>query len=167
MSINEKIVAIAQGYIGQTEKPGNAGFNNAAFEAKIKQTGWAKGQSWCAYFCELVWKEAYTGTGLTTALDKLFSASATATFANFKASANFKVVAKPVPGAVAIWRYGNGWQGHAGIVSRVEADTFYCIEGNTNDAGGREGYMVAQRKRKLNEPFKAKGLNLLGFVVPV
>lgn len=162
-----EIARIAQKYIGQTEKPGNAGFTDVSFEIRMKEVGFSKGQSWCSYFCELVWKEAYEGHEIADKLDKLFSGSATATFRQFDVDKTFPTGVLPKVGALAVWRYGNGWQGHIGIVSSLHNDQFKCIEGNTNDKGGREGYIVAERIRKEKEPFKPNGLNLIGFVYPV
>ncbi|EMS8293800.1 CHAP domain-containing protein [Salmonella enterica] len=58
-------------------------------------------------------------------------------------------VTQPQPGDVFIMDFGRG-KGHAGIVERVEGDTFHTIEGNTDASGGREGYEVARRTRKLS-----------------
>lgn len=162
-----EIVRIAQKYIGQTEKTGNAGFKDADFERRMKEVGFAPGQSWCSYFCELVWKEAYAGHDIAAKLDKLFSGSATATFRQFDVDKTFPTGKLAKPGALAVWRHGTGWQGHIGIVSSVNNDTFKSIEGNTNDKGGREGYIVAEKTRKEKEPFKPNGLNLIGFVYPI
>jgi hypothetical protein len=166
--MSEKIVQIAKSYIGKTEISGNKGFTDKKFEKRMKDTGWYSGLSWCAFFSELVWKEAYAESSeLVKKLDKLFSGSATTTYKNFDLAVDFKVSPKPVPGALAVWRYGNGWQGHIGVVTEVLNDgTFKCVEGNTNDVGGREGYIVAEKHRKLVKPYQAKGLNLVGFVLP-
>jgi hypothetical protein len=73
----------------------------------------------------------------------------------------------PMSGALVVWkRYKDGkatWQGHVGIVSKVNPDgSFYSIEGNTNSAGSREGDSVQEKLRK---PVKTdNGLNILGFV---
>ena len=80
---SEEIVKIAKKYIGQTETQNNSGFNDKLFEQRMKDTGWIKGASWCSFFCELVWKEAYVGTPIFNEIEKLFSGSATATFKNF------------------------------------------------------------------------------------
>ena len=163
--INEKVIATAQSYIGKKEKTGNSGFADQLFEQKMKAVGFQTGQSWCAYFAELVWKESFgKDHPLFTAIDHLFSASAVATFSNFKNSTLFKTGNVPKPGAVIIWRHGAGWQGHAGIVETIANGSFTSIEGNTNAAGGREGIEVARKTRKTGEAFKANGLNIVGFI---
>ncbi len=158
---NIKIAQTAKTYIGQTEKPLNSGFTSDSFEKKMKAVGWQKKQAWCSYFCELVCKEAMPE--LTQILDKLFSASATETWKNFDIAQMTSET--PKIGSLAVWRFGNGWSGHIGIVSQViDLNNFVTIEGNTNDGGSREGYIVCEKKRKMNKVFQPKGLNLIGFI---
>jgi len=160
------VIDVARKYIGQTEKPGNMGFNDAAFEKKMQAVGFQKKQAWCSYFSELCFKEAYPE--LADHLDKLFNASAVQTFKNFEA-AGYEISQVPVPGTLVIWQhYVNGkaqWQGHAGVcVSARLPHDFGTVEGNTNDGGGREGYIVAARDRKLVRNIQ-NGLRVLGFVI--
>jgi hypothetical protein len=169
MSLSQKIVDVANSYVGQQEISGNKGFKNASFQKKMQDCGWKLGDAWCSYFTELVWKEAFGKShSLYNTLDRLFSPSAVSTYANFKGyPTGFKVGNTAKIGSLAVWRLGNGWQGHIGIVSEViDKTTFRTIEGNTNSAGGREGIEVAKKIRLLNSPFKTKGLNLIGFVYP-
>lgn len=166
--IQDKIVEVAKKYVGKTEKPNNSGFTDAEFEKRMKDTGWDKGMSWCSFFCELVWKEAYLGSKEISSLDKLFSGSATATFKNFDLAKEqgWQTGLMPKVGALAVWRYGVGWQGHIGIVVEENGVTFKTVEGNTNDKGGREGYIVAVKSRVTKGVFQKNGLNLIGFVYP-
>lgn len=165
METLQKAVDVARSYIGQTEKPKNSGFNDAEFEAKMKDVGFGAGQAWCAYFAELCYKEA--GVLPFDELDKLHSASATKTFQNFK-DAGYQVLRDPLPGCLVVWRHGSGWSGHIGIVSHmVNGDFFKSIEGNSNDAGGREGFIVSEQLRRMKTPFSETGLNLIGFIYPV
>lgn len=156
---------VAEKYVGQTEKPGNSGFNDADFERKMEQVGWQKGQAWCSYFAELVCKESYPE--LFDELNKLFSASAVTTFRNFS-NADYHITKFPVVGTVVVWqRFKNGkadWAGHVGICSEVISPRqFISIEGNTNDKGGREGYIVAAKLRPVALNVY-DGLRLLGFI---
>lgn len=157
-------VEIATKYIGKTEKPGNAGFNDADFEKKMKDVGFQPGHAWCSYFAELVFKEAYPLK--KKEFDKLFSASAVKTFENFK-KAGYAIHDTPQLGALVIWQKQVGgkpsWQGHAGIVVEVTTNqTFKSVEGNTNDSGGREGYIVAKKFRRVQSV--TNGLQVLGFI---
>jgi hypothetical protein len=158
------MVNIAKKYIGQTEKPGNAGFNSVEFETKMLAVGWEKKQAWCSYFCELVAKEALPNKAKE--LNKLFSASAVTTFTNFK-SAGYTISSTPIEGALVVWQtQKNGkpdWTGHIGIVSKVINNvSFRSIEGNTNSDGGREGYIVADKARTIKKV--QNGLQILGFI---
>jgi len=156
---------IARKYLGQRETPNNSGFKDKAFEKKMTEVGWSKSLAWCSYFAELVWKEAFPEK--KKEFDKLFSGSATATFKNFEL-AKWKVGGIPKPGALVVWRYGNGWQGHIGIVSTVRDNgIFTSIEGNTNAAGGREGIEVAEKVRNHLAPYTANGLNIIGFIYEI
>jgi hypothetical protein len=169
MNLEMNIVAVATSYIGEREVKNNLGFKNDFFEKKMEAVGWRKGEAWCSYFAELVWKEALPrhDCQLRGLVDKLFSASATRTYQNFDVHPEFETGITPLPGAVAIWRLGNGWQGHAGIVTRVlKTGNFYSIEGNTNSTGGREGIEVSLKLRHSKKPYEANGLNLVGFIYP-
>jgi peptidoglycan hydrolase-like protein with peptidoglycan-binding domain len=53
-------------------------------------------------------------------------------------------------GAVFVIDHGYG-KGHVGFVESVEAGRLGTIEGNTNPAGGREGYGVFRRQRAFSE----------------
>lgn len=172
-----KLSDIAKQYIGKTEKPNNSGFNDAKLEAKMKEVGWATGQAWCAYFAELCvieWATANKRSDIVKVAKQIFSGSSTATFKNAdlyaKANPNgvVKISKTPLANSVAIYRYGNGWQGHTAICTGADVtkDGFPVvnIEGNTNDQGGREGYIVARKIRKHKAPYSAKGLNIIGYI---
>ncbi len=156
---------IAIKYIGQTEKPGNMGFNDAAFEKKMFAVGFQKTHAWCAYLQELIFKEAHPEAHED--LDQLFSASAVKTFENFQ-KAGYPISKTPSIDSLILWQTQKDgvpqWTGHAGIVVNViDSDTFETVEGNTTTAGIREGYIVARRTRKvLHRVFD--GLQILGFI---
>ena len=160
----QKLLDVAISYLGQQETSGNSGFMNPEFERKMLATGWQKSHSWCCYFCELVAKEAAgVGTEEWNRLDKLFQPSCTATWANFAGSEYYKVGKTPKPGSLIVWRYGQGWRGHIGIVESAKGKVINTIEGNTNKAGSREGTHVLRKQRKL-EFTDNIGLNLIGFI---
>jgi len=151
----------AQSFLGEEEKKGNLGFKNPEFEEMMKNVGWKRGQSWCAYFVKVIWVNKY-GKKLPE-LDKLLSGSTQLTWKNFSddTSGKFEVSRVPRVGDIAIWKIGTN-SGHTGIVTKVGATNFETIEGNTNDVGGREGYIVARRER--NYDFNKSGFKLLGFI---
>tara|TARA_R110002153_G_scaffold189041_4_gene341891 strand:+ start:5293 stop:5976 length:684 start_codon:yes stop_codon:yes gene_type:complete len=165
---NFSIKDVAEKYIGQTEIKGNMGFTNPSFEKTMKSVGWKVSYQWCALFAELVWFESFQGNEKMLKIIKdCFSASAFKTFLNFEKIG--RTSKTPEVGSVVIWRQVKRgvpqWTGHAGIVTEIHKDYFVSIEGNTNDAGGREGYIVATKKRKYS--FKVfNGLELVGFINP-
>ena len=175
-SIGDIIVYTAKEFIGQREISGNLGFKDEEFQELMEATGWEKGQAWCAYFAELVWKEAYKqyDISIIPQLDTLFSAGAVATYNNFRRSHIFEMSKIPTEGALIVWQSYKEkegvirphWSGHIGIVESYYKDVIKTIEGNTNSSGGREGIEVAEKMRDLDFTVK-KGLVLKGFVYPV
>ena len=156
---------VARQYIGQTEKPGNMGFNDATFEKKMQEVGFQKGHAWCSYAVELWFKEAYPER--FDELDKLFSGSTIQTFRNFRDAA-YPIDHVPVVNHLVIWQMMKEGKpqptGHAGIVSEVKSSwEFKSIEGNTNSHGGREGFEVAEKERKVLATV-VNGLKVLGFI---
>ena len=178
-TINEYILETATSFLGQKEKGNNAGFDNKEFQKRLEACGWERGQAWCAYFCELVYTEAYerfaldNPTGLHTErlfqeIKMFFSGGATDTYARFDRSNWSTRQAVPVPGAMVVWRYGNGWIGHIAIVVSVDekANTITTIDGNSNNNGSREGNEVVRKVRKWKYPYNKKGLNIVGYIQP-
>lgn len=171
LAIGQKIADVAKSYIGQTEIPGNKGFTNKEFQKKMEAVGWKMTYAWCAFFGELVWKEAY-GQSMFATLDKLFSPSALSTYYNFAGHENWPVKQTPAIGACAVYKHGidpKKWEGHFGIVTAIDVTnkTTTNVEGNTNDKGGREGYIVSQKVRSYQKTVRPNGLNILGFIHPI
>jgi len=173
-TLNQEIVDTALSYIGQEEIRGNKGFKVSEFQQKLENSGWKYGQAWCSYFAEAVWKEAYQQWDalMFTRLDKLFSASAVQTYKNFYKAKDFVTSRKFVPGCLVVWQmYKDSkphWTGHIAIgvdhyrkIGKIET-----IDGNTNNDGGREGYIVASKVRDLTFRTKVNGLVLIGFIHP-
>jgi len=161
--------AIASEYIGQEELPGaNVGFKDKDFHAAMKQVGWRKGLAWCAYF---VMRAIRTAHERGEVYANLVSPSAVATYNAYKRAG--RVIRVPKPGSLAVWQNYKGGMaqstGHIGIVADPRpvagsaVDVFWSIEGNTNEAGGREGDCVALKTRPLSFAKKTNGLVLLGF----
>lgn len=169
MSLIDKIVSVAKGYIGQEEIRENKGFKDNTFEQKMKSVGWYVGGPWCAFLAKEIWLEAFKAEDIKgySLVNKYASGSALDTYHAFAVSKEFHVTQTPTPGCIVIWQEGDGHSGHAGVVVDViDKDTIHTIEGNTNTDGSREGYIVALKTRKINVPH-GKGLNLVGFVQPV
>lgn len=175
MKIDDLIVEKAIQYIGKRELKGNSGFKDGEFQQLMESVGWQKGQAWCSYFAELIWKQAYVEykPELLSELNILFSSGAIATFYNFKKSGEYGISKIPKPGALIVWqtykeidgKLKPHWTGHIGIVESMYKDVVKTIEGNTNQSGGREGIEVTQKFRDLDFIIK-KGLVLKGFIYP-
>ena len=171
--IEQIIIDFARYWVGKKELPGNSGWEDPKLTALMEAVGWNKGEAWCSYYTELVWKMAYAlfNPKILIKLDSLFSAGAVATYNRFLNDGTFTVDKHCTPGSIAIFqRWINGerfWQGHAVIVTgNVVNHEFPTIEGNSNSSGGREGVEVAIGKRLLN--FETKnGLVLKGFIHPI
>jgi len=160
-----KASEVAAQYIGQTEIKGNMGFKDPCFEEKMRAVGFQDSHPWCAYFAEVVFKEAYPEK--FAELDKLFSASAVQTYKNF-VDAKYQIEQTPQKDSLVIWQTMKDgkyhWTGHAAIVSKViDDETFEAIEGNTNMAGSREGVLVNTRTRKVIKDIQ-NGLKVIGFI---
>lgn len=170
MKTSDFIVSAAAYYDGQTEIPNNAGFKNPNFQKELASVGWVKSYAWCAFFTKLIYTKAYkSDANLSEVIKKRFNGGALATFNNAKSDGVFKVSNLPAVGAIAVWQHGNGSSGHVGIVKSFDLknNTMYCIEGNTNASGSREGDRVAIKARTINRERSASGLNLKGFIHPI
>lgn len=157
---------VALQYIGQTELPKNSGFTDKDFERKMREVGFNEGLAWCAFFTELVFKEAFPEKFFE--LDKLFSGSTIQTFENFQ-DEGYPISYAPRINNLVIWRSMKDGKpqptGHAGIVVSVK-DTwqFESVEGNTTGVTkSRDGYIVAKHERKVLADVQ-NGLKILGFI---
>lgn len=163
------IVEIARSYIGQKEEPGNSGFVDPDFEAKMQKVGFYKSAPWCGFFCRLIWTEAGLSLEAMSGKRKRIIVTASAVRSMKAASDCGRWSATPEIGSIAIWRnFKNGVPqstGHMGIVVDVGADSFTTIEGNTNANGGREGNTVAEKLRSFSW-YRKDGLRLMGFISP-
>jgi len=161
------LIAYARWYIGRLEKKGNAGFVDSVFEKEMAAAGWRKGDAWCATFVKMVFRKLFTGD-LLALVNKLLNAGAKASADNMRKAGIFETGTVPEPGALVYWLHGHGPSGHAGIVEKVDfkTNTMYCVEGNTNASGSREGDRVAAKARTITRPFTKEGLNVYLYVYP-
>jgi hypothetical protein len=170
-----RILKTALNFVGEREVGNNIRFENLRFEELMAKSGWERGQAWCAYFGEVVYREA----GLTQLAD-LFSGSAVQTLTNIRKALETQglgnvispnSVSRPNVGDIFIMQsYGDGdpsWTGHLGIVARVMKNgLFVTVEGNTNSEGGREGIEVALGIRSMADKDREDGLRLIAFIRP-
>jgi len=167
MNIIEKFTAFAEWYIGRTEKTGNMGFHDPAFEKEMIAAGWKQKDAWCATFIKMVFRKLWTGDTLK-AVNAQFDAGAKRTADKVKSAGLFETGTEPEPGAIVVWLHGYGPAGHMGMVRGVDLknNTMSTVEGNTNGAGSREGDSVAGKLRTIKRPFTKTGLNVYLYIYP-
>jgi len=131
--------------IGVTETPPGSN-KGARIETYMASVGLSDGYSWCAGLVRWAMDRAGVerpGVRSAAATDYVTGRSIDAT----------RVLrgAKKVPaGALAIWRRGDTWRGHIGLVRRWQQQCGQTVEGNTSpgDAGPqRDGQGVWPRER--------------------
>lgn len=159
-------------FVGQKELPGNV-FNNDTLIGKLLDAaGQQDGQAYCSYTQEAIFKAC--NPSIEQELDKLFDASATKTFKNFR-DASYLIGNLPQIDSLVIWQlYVNNiaqWQGHAGLslsssLQFARDKYFRCFEGNTGgDAREGDGFYI---KKRTLEPIKLSGvgreLRIMGFI---
>lgn len=156
------LVEIAAKYIGQREIPGNQGFVNKEFDAKMRGVGFVNGSPWCMFFVRLCVKETFPEQWHE--LDGLLSPHCLTALRRLRA-AGYEISLTPTAGAIFIMQKGSTMQGHTGItIAGEKSGKFMTTEGNTNDAGSREGEVVANKTRSLITTPQPQGLWVRGFI---
>jgi hypothetical protein len=106
---------------------------------------------WCAAFLYWCFQEAAQQLGRRNPVVKTGSVMAHWRNTPGKKIAQKDAVNNPAlvrPGHIFIMDFGGG-KGHTGLVESVEGGFLQVAEGNTNEAGGREGVGVFRRSRKI------------------
>lgn len=154
-SLAAAVVVFAQQHLAQ--KPREVGGQNSGPWVRLYTRGnQGKDWPWCAAFVSFVVRQASLSRGASMPVDYTLSCDTLA--ADGKRRGTFvpeRQVATAAGGPASVIAPGSiflnrrtptDWV-HTGIVVAVHGDTFESIEGNTNDAGDREGYEVCQRIR--------------------
>lgn len=168
---SEKVVVTAREFILEKNINDCKDLNEPVFQSKLQELDWDMSFAAAAIFCELVWKISVGRNNLRDwrELDRLFSSSPVGTHANFRGCRKYKTGNVPELGALAVWRRGNSWQGHMGVVSGVAAskEEFSIIEARVL-SGSDGGFLKVEEKsgKRVGLPFKTDKLNLLGFIYP-
>jgi hypothetical protein len=106
---------------------------------------------WCAGFACFVLQQACGCLSLSSPLRLGYSCDLLAMDAQgrkiFLAEKKVRSPADVPPGSFFLSRRTGGDWVHTGLVVSAGAESFETIEGNTNDAGDREGYEVCRRVR--------------------
>lgn len=156
VELGEAVVYVARTHLCQ--RPREVGGANRGPWVRLYMDGnqgpeWA----WCAGFATFCIQQAARGLGRPMPLQRTFSCDVLAEWARGAgrlvqggalsvASGRAKLVP---PGSLFIHRRGPRDWDHVGIVTRMDHDYFETVEGNTNDAGHRDGYEVCARTRGL------------------
>jgi hypothetical protein len=148
------ILTVARRYLGIQESP--KGSNRGPYiDEFIKFTGLQPPQPWCAAFVSYVIHKAADELGIPTDWPKTASTPQILRYGKQSGKLitrqEIQLGAKPQPGDVFLLYYpALNRVAHTGFVERVlPLGVITTIEGNTNDQGGREGYKVARRIRRL------------------
>lgn len=142
----------ALAYVGTVERGGaNRG---ARVERFLRSVGLEPGNPWCAAYVSYVLGAA----GVRAPLDgrrRVIRSGLAARFItarSIRASEALRGVKRVPPGAVVIWRRGNGPFGHAGFAVAWDGASGETVEGNTSSsrAGSqRDGDGVWRRQRRI------------------
>ena len=139
-------------WVGVRESSRNAGWAVEKFQSAVD--GKASHEAWCMAFVQFCVKHVDTLGGVIqlgfAEKTLLFASEHCLTVWNKTPAENR--VSKPTNGSIVIWQHvdANGigtLNGHTGIVIAVGRDGFQTVEGNTGDAGGREGDGVYLKTR--------------------
>lgn len=121
----------AQSYVGTTERGGNN--NGPEVRAFLRSVGLGPGYPWCAAFVSY----CLTAAGVEYPTKRTAGARAFISDRSVTATDVLYGRATVKPGWLVIWRRGNSWAGHIGIVTTWGKASGATIEGNTSS--GRSG----------------------------
>ena len=152
--IADLIIAEAKKWIEVREHGYNKGKEVEMFQKAVD--GIANGEPWCMAFVQYVAKKIMLQCRPIQSTSKLFSTEHCLTlWGNTDSIYKNKVGGR---GMIAIWQKGNSSSGHTGFSQEAGKVYFKTIEGNTNNAGSREGDGVYQKTRLMvNGKMKLKG----------
>jgi hypothetical protein len=142
-----QVVRIARRHLA--EHPLEVGGQNRGPWVRLYMAGHeGDGWPWCAGFVSYVIGQACRDLGVGRPVAGTFSCDLLAIDGRRKhLFVPASPAAEPQPGWIFLRkRIANDWD-HAGLVAESEQAAFLTIEGNTNDAGSREGYEVCSRSR--------------------
>lgn len=148
---------IALSQLGQQETAGKAN-SGPMVDKYLAAVGLSPGYAWCQAFVNWCYEQAaaqirvpepVVNTG--GVLDCWRRSSSERKIRRATIVADISVL---LPGDQFIMQVGAQGAGHTGLIVGIKGTTatnaiLLTIEGNTNDEGGREGYKVARRERKL------------------
>lgn len=149
LSFAEAVIAFANAHLAQ--HPLEIGGANKGPWVRMYMKGnegtpWA----WCAGFTTFCMEQAAELLDLPMPIKGSFSCDSLAAQAKsagiFRAERDAAHDNIPAGSMFLVRRTSTDWT-HVGLVTDAQAQSFLTIEGNTNDAGDREGYEVCARRR--------------------
>jgi hypothetical protein len=141
--LTHQVIEEAHRHIGVREVTRNSG---PEIDGWLRRVGQKPGAPWCAAFAWCILDDAIKALGCTNHLPP--SASVHKLFE--RAHQHRAWCDEPGPGYVFGIDHGRGL-GHCGIVLDVDETHLATIEGNTNEAGSREGNAVVVKSRNALE----------------
>jgi hypothetical protein len=142
-------IAVSQNGVRETPGQPNTGPEVNAYLASV---GLNPGFPWCQAFVYWSFDKAATGAGVANPCVRTAGVldhwAKSPTTARVYAQAAFDNPELVRPGAIFIIDHGSG-KGHAGLVRSIVSGQINTIEGNTNQAGSREGDSVWEKTRTI------------------
>lgn len=140
MKLSVKALKIAETQLGKQENPPGSNWGEPV-KSYLSSVGISFAAPWCMAF--VYWCYQQASKSLATRNTAIKTGSVINAWN--KAGQHIKT-SDPLIGSVFIMDFGKG-KGHTGLVENFDKDFIYTIEGNTNDAGSREGIKVCRKKR--------------------
>lgn len=144
LSLTDRVITVTRSQIGNQEIPKGSNWGKHV-QKYLASVGIGFAASWCMAFVYWCYQQACKEMGIENPLVK--TGGVLRLWNEVPKRYKSKV---PKRGCIFIMDYGKGL-GHTGIVERIDGDTLYTIEGNTNDEGSREGYEVCRRTRSVSK----------------
>lgn len=143
----ECILTNAQSQIGVREQTGNN--DGLDVEKYLYSVGLQRGNPWCAAFCAWTYEQC--------GIKHPYSGYCPDWFKALTIYLRNNTVTADLRGCVfGIWFREKKRIAHVGLIESVEGDYFVTIEGNTNDAGSREGDGVYRKKRLIKQVYAVR-----------
>lgn len=152
-TLQQQALYYATTQLGACEDPPGS---NAGIEVEnyLRSVGLPGGYAWCAAFVYWCYQQAANELSYPNPLWRTAGVMTHWRECHRNGGKRFETAKlKPgriLPGMIFVMDFGKG-NGHTGIVESVDAQagTLTSIEGNTNEAGSREGIYVMRRERRL------------------
>lgn len=149
-------LSYARDYIGIEEVGGDN--KGPAVEVFLRAAGIGTDAPWCAAFVNFCAEMAQTLKNERSPLEQIEQQAYVQAYYNWAKGRDILIEWDQIgPGDLfLIYHTTKTRYAHIGFVDHVDLDRmeFSTIEGNTNEAGGREGYMVAARFRPITDKMR-------------